>query len=117
MGALNLRPRANGTSATVALEATGDFERPESGAGTTRAAPVSLSAPMKNKSRQSLSLALSEGPPCRLRTRYYIHPADGLERPRFVLAVLEFAFLIDAHPPEGLIASFPATTTGVKREL
>lgn len=42
---------------------------------------------------------------------YYIHPADGLERPRFVLAVLEFAFLIDAHPPEGLVASFPAHST------
>ncbi|MFZ3327578.1 MAG: hypothetical protein WA231_17585 [Methylocella sp.] len=66
---------------------------------------------MKNKSRQSLSLAPSEGPPWRLCTRYYIHPADGLERPRFVLAVLEFAFLIDAHPPEGLIASFPAHST------
>jgi hypothetical protein len=49
---------------------------------------------MKNKSRQSLSLALSEGPPWRLCTTYYIHPADGLERPRFVLAVLELAFLM-----------------------
>jgi hypothetical protein len=24
----------------------------------------------------------------------YIHPADGLERPRFVLAILELAFLM-----------------------
>jgi hypothetical protein len=24
----------------------------------------------------------------------YIHPADGLERPRFVLAILELAFLV-----------------------
>jgi hypothetical protein len=61
-------------------------------AGTTRAAPASLSAPMKNKSRQSLSLALF--PKDRHLHDIYIHAADGLERPRFVLAILELAFLM-----------------------
>jgi hypothetical protein len=49
---------------------------------------------MKNKSRQSLSLALSEGAPWTLCTTIYIHPADVPERPHFVLAILELVFLM-----------------------